>query len=207
MSVSNEGQRWFALIAGMLSVYWFNYFVTFVVSVTLLARTVITVTALNSVHSENVWDEGIRGKASQECTVWAELIQVSSGWIIKLTLVAMAEASEDNSKREWNEEKSVSKTHVCCNIYRRLCLRYLWPRGNVVREKRGWILHKHWSTGPGPYIWSRLERTVGWRNKRRSIPYLEAAAALARNGEILDKVAKIPEVKENFQTRWETPSS
>lgn len=46
----------------------------------------------------------------RKCIVTAQI------WLIKLTLVAVAEGTRDNSKKECNEEKSVSKTHVCGNI-------------------------------------------------------------------------------------------
>lgn len=36
-----------------------------------------------------------------------------------LTLVAVDEAREDHSKKECNEEKSLYKTHFCCNTKRR----------------------------------------------------------------------------------------
>lgn len=97
-----------------------------------------------------------------------------------LTLVALDEASDDNPKIEWNDEKSLSKSHVCCGIW-----------GTSARE----VMWSENSDPPQAAIQPVLVPTSGpgWRELPcywTSHPsfYLLAVAAATRTRQNLDKV-------------------
>lgn len=114
---------WFALPVGMLSVYWLN---NFHVSdhVTLLTFAVITIDCQCPLNEHLISflfsNDDVEEKARREEIHYLKLGNRNSGYVLDLTLVAVAEVIEDNSKKKWNEKRSVCSTHVCCNIYHRL---------------------------------------------------------------------------------------